>query len=111
MKYHIPWNEIPEKSRAATETELYRELPADHVLAGQRVRALARRQDQDEVLFALDDGRCAVVHLTFCKTPETDRRWPSTDMFASLEDWVERGMKWDAEDFGPWEEDEDENAD
>ncbi len=65
------------------------------------MRAIAVRQDCDDVLFiSVDDPRVvAVVHLTYANRPETDPRWPETTMFASIEDWVERGMKLDHDDF------------
>lgn len=60
---------------------------------------LARRQDCDEVLFALEDGtgRVAVVHLTW--QAERDPRWPAVEMFRDLDDFRRRRMQMDHDAF------------
>ena len=84
------------------ERELRRELSAGHPLSGLPVRTLARRQDCDDVLFAVEDGsgRVAVVHLTWTHTPPEQPPWPGTTVFPSLEAWAAEGMRADAEEFG-----------
>lgn len=74
----------------ALVSELHREVPKGHVLHGLPVNVLGRRDDKDEVLFALQDGtgRLAAVHLTF--QVETDVRWPRFSMFASEAEWIEK---------------------
>jgi hypothetical protein len=69
--------------------ELHRELAPGHILYGMPVSAVARRQDCDDVLFALDDGsgRVAVVHLTWSR--ETNPPFPVTDFFDSFSEWSE----------------------
>ena len=66
-------------------------------------QAVARRQDCDDVLFvSVDDpSLVAVVHLTYANRPELDPRWPGTTFFASIQDWMERGMRADHNDFTP----------
>jgi hypothetical protein len=83
------------------EQELASELGARHPLKGRDLRSIAMRQDCDDVLFAsVDDPTVvAVVHLTYANRPESDPRSPETTIFASIEDWLERGMKQDHEDF------------
>jgi len=96
-----PW--IPVGPHAhPLERALASEIGADHPLAGRAMRAIARREDCDDVLFvsADDAGLVAVVHLTCAQRPETDPRWPETTFFRSLDDWVERGMKPDHLDRG-----------
>jgi hypothetical protein len=53
------------------------------------------------VLFvSVDEPRViAVVHLTYANRREMDPRWPGTTFFNSMEDWIERGMRADHEDF------------
>jgi hypothetical protein len=82
--------------------ELQRELSAGHPLFGMRVKTLARRQDCDGVLFALQDGteRVAVVHLTWTQSPPERLPWPVTTMFPNLETWAAEGMRSDAAEFG-----------
>lgn len=94
-----PWYPIDEfgaergvEMAAALEAQLRRELSPRHLLAAETVRAIARRQDMDTVLFALDGGRVAEVHLTWSRCTETDPRWPGCAIFASLGDWQRRSM-------------------
>jgi hypothetical protein len=57
------------------------------------VVALARRRDQDDVLFGLADGRVAEVHLTWSGKVEADSRWPRTTIFASIGNWAADRMR------------------
>ena len=51
------------------------------------MRAVARRQDCDDVLFVSVDEppAVAVVHLTYANRPELDPRWPRTTFFDSMQ--------------------------
>jgi len=91
-----PWH--AEQSLQAT-VELAREVGPGHLLWQVPVRVLARRQDCDDVLFALEDGtgRVAVVHLTW--QIEHDPRWPSIELFDDLEDFRRHRMRSDHETF------------
>lgn len=94
--WSIPWR-AESSPRAAIE--LAREVGPGHPLWQVSVRVLARRQDCDDVLFALDDGtgRVAVVHLTF--QAERDPHWPATELFGDLADFLIRRMRPDHEAF------------
>jgi hypothetical protein len=72
---------------SALEQQLAREVGRDHVLHGVEVRAVARRHDRDDVVFALPDGRFAEVHLTWAQDRERDPRWPATVIYADREAW------------------------
>lgn len=87
-----PWYEADESERAGLEGQLSREIAPGHVLEAQDVRLIARRNDTDDALFALSDGRVAEVHLTWRRTRETDPLWPGTAIFASLDEWVRNSM-------------------
>ena len=54
----------------------------DHAMRSQNPRAVARRLDSDDVLFAVPDDRLAIVHLTYNK--ETKPDWPH---FVFIDDW------------------------
>ena len=89
-----PWMPIDsEDARRAFEGELHRELGAAPLLFGSPAVALAKRQDQDDVLFELQDGRVAEVHLTWRGRPESDPQWPRTAIYPSLDAWTEHQMK------------------
>jgi hypothetical protein len=79
------WNtRLDVTERARLEEELRAEACSKHPLHGVRVTALATGEDPDDVIFRLQDGRYAIVHLTW--NPETDPKWPWAQIFSSLED-------------------------
>ena len=90
----IPWHPIEDaRVRDGLRAELQRELPRGHVLVGVPVTAIATRQDCDDVLFALDDGRVAIVHLTWSGKTEPVSDHPWTVLLDSMERFVEDEMK------------------
>ncbi len=94
-----PWTAV--SSGGALERELAAELPHNHILHGIAVRAIARRLDNDDVLFELTGHQkpLAVVHLSYRR--EQDPQLPWTVLFDSWEDWVENCMEPDHEEvFG-----------
>ncbi len=88
----LPWYEADQSERSGLEAQLSREIAPGHVLEGVEVRLIARRQDTDDALFILADGRVAEVHLTWRRTRETDPHWPGTAVFESLEQWANESM-------------------
>ena len=101
MEWLRPWHSIEsdETQVAAMERELRREVTEGHALFGLPVRGLARRQDCDDVLFAIADGtnRVAVVHLTWTQSERLP--WPYTVVYSSLESWISNGMLPDHNEF------------
>jgi hypothetical protein len=94
-----PW--IPVSSGGALERELAMELPARHILKGISLRAIARRLDNDDVLFELTEHEkpFAVVQLIYRRQPDPQLPW--TVLFDSWDDWVENCMEPDHEEvFG-----------
>lgn len=87
------WEPVVGREATELEAELRREVCSSHTLHGRGLRAFARRQNRKDVLFRpdLDSGAVFWVHLTW--SVETDPRWPSTESYASLDDfarqWVE----------------------
>ena len=99
MEWLEPWDAVT--SGQELEGQLRREVGPGHPLHGIAARTLARRGDCDDVLFALEDGtgRVAVVHLTWTRSPPEQPPWPSTRLYASLEEWARTGMAEDHADF------------
>ena len=97
MELKDPWG-APRDARAL-ERELAAEVSPGHVLAGVDLKAIARRHDQDDVLFQLLDGsaRVAVVHLTYAG--RGSREWPRATLYPSLEVWRLERMLPDSEEF------------
>jgi hypothetical protein len=101
MIFVQPWEPVDAgATRDGLAQELLREVAPGHPLYGIPVRAIARRNDCDDVLFALQDGsgRVAVVHLTWIRSIPDRPPWPGTSLYPSLGDWSERGMRVDEED-------------
>jgi hypothetical protein len=82
-----PWSEVEGDAVAESlRAELLREVPSGHALRGvPAVKALGYRNDQDDVAFALPDGRVAVVHLTWTGREAMPPDHPSTDLLDSIE--------------------------
>jgi hypothetical protein len=81
------------------EKELVREIGhPGHALYGAAVAARAERQDQDDVLYELADGRFAIVHLSWADDPEVHSDYPSTTLFDSWIDALSR-IRADQADF------------
>ncbi|WP_315719605.1 MULTISPECIES: hypothetical protein [unclassified Bradyrhizobium] len=73
--------------RTTLEAELAREIAPGHALAHLPGSIVAKRDDCDDVLVTLRDGRVAVVHLTWSGGREADPRRPTTVFYDSLDDW------------------------
>jgi hypothetical protein len=100
LGFTVPWHALDSRKAAFLAEELRREISSSHVLSGQIVLALAQRQDRDEVLFRIEGSppRYAVVHLTWSKQRETSPKWPTTELFESLDQFLEQ-MRLDSEEF------------
>jgi hypothetical protein len=93
MRWLEPWVPIDNKNdRMALEAELGSELVIGHPLHGVAVVAIARRRDEDDVLFALRDGRVVEVYLTWRDRSESDAHWPLVEFYPSLAVWSDRRM-------------------
>jgi hypothetical protein len=98
MQWLIPWKAADGwLDTDALEAELRRECPDGHVLFGLQVKFIAGRQDCDDFLVSLGDGRVAIVHLTW--SAETNLLYPHTEIYADLNDWAEKCMLPDSADW------------
>ena len=73
-----PWTEV--EAKGFFEEELARELSNTHPLFGKTVKAIARRIDNDDVLFEIGKEEMAVVHLTYSGNKE-DSIYPRTTIY------------------------------
>lgn len=91
----VEWLDPWQPTAPGLETELAREVGPGHVLAGRRAVAVARRIDDDDVLFYLPDGPAslAVVHLTWTGHRERKPEFPWTVLYHSVADFAERCMR------------------
>lgn len=96
----IPWHSVDAERATGLVREFEREVGPMHVLHGKKVRAIAARQDCDDVLFAIEGAQtCAVVHLTWIMKTETNPNFPSTEVFPTIEEWHRSRMIPDYADF------------
>lgn len=90
--FPVPW----QRTDQPLETQLYRELSREHRLHGITARAVARRSDNDDVLFELFGNALpaafAIVHLTWSTHPGPDPLFPHTTLYANFEHVVEKGL-------------------
>jgi hypothetical protein len=63
------------------ESEASREIGPGHSLRGHALTLIARCDGCDHAAFRLDDGRFAIVHLTWAGREEPPA-WPSTEIFS-----------------------------
>lgn len=83
----LGWHVTSQAEGQALSSELAREMPKGHRLKSLISEAVAHRVGRDDVLFALSDGRLAVVHLTWNR--ETDPVWPFSTVYDSVEAWID----------------------
>ena len=100
FQFRAPWRSI---SEPRLHEELYRELSPQHQLFGVEARAVAVRQDNDDVLFELSRKnapvRFAVVHLTWSDHSDQFSTFPGTHLYVTFSDWVTNRMIPDADDW------------
>jgi hypothetical protein len=73
MDWIEPWQLLDQAAHVASfEAELNREVSPGHPLYGLCLRAVGRRPDRDDALFAIEDGsgRVAQVNLTWLGAEE-----------------------------------------
>jgi hypothetical protein len=79
-----PWWVITNSMAEKLNNELIRELSSSHILYGKSAVAVARRQDNDDVVYWVNElDRYAIVHLTYAKENSTD--FPKTELFTLRE--------------------------
>jgi hypothetical protein len=90
-KSALPWRLIASREeRIALEHELKQELKEDHSLHACKATAIARRDDDDDVLFEVtgNEHRFAVVHLTWSGSKESSPMFPYTLWYDTVKDWL-----------------------
>jgi hypothetical protein len=78
------WRNLDEREATQLGRELLRELAEGHPLRGRPARAVARRDDCDDVAFDIDGVGLCVVHLTWAREP--DAQWPRFEFVQTLPD-------------------------
>lgn len=95
-----PWSAVADDGmRANLESELAKEVGRGHLLFQRPSRALARRYDQDDVLYAVGSpSQLAVVHLSDAAKPDQPP-WPLTTLFDNMTAFIDGRMKPDHDEY------------
>jgi hypothetical protein len=91
LQFLKPWVESDPEPAAAFLHELQLELASAHPLHGRKLTVIAHSRAADDVLFRIDDGGVADVHLTWSGHVEQPP-WPGHQVYASIEEWVQQVM-------------------
>ena len=100
LKFLEPWIDMIEfeESSEVFENELRKEIHEAHPLWAKSFKAIAKRQDNDDVLVELEDGQLAVVHLTWSGKSESDI-FPRTKTYLNKKDFWKRRLQHDIAEF------------
>ena len=95
--YLKPWH----SDNKDLTVQLHREINKRHVLYNKQVKTIARRQDNDDVLFEVDnaDFKYAMVHLTWSQKTLKDSKYPRTETYKSWQDAYENRIIIDNQDW------------
>ena len=95
-----PWTELTD-SEETLISELKKEMRDDDDLFGSTFVPIAQRKDCDDVLFIIENRKpeVAVIHLTWSGHADPNKGWPSKTIYSDLNDWRERCMILDYEDY------------
>lgn len=83
----IDWFILNSKQSTAFVKELQSELAESHPLYCTEAMAYAKSESSDDVLFSLDNGKCAIIHLTYSK--QNAEGFPKFKEFDSVEKALE----------------------
>jgi len=86
-----PWSAVPLDRAEAFLREVQTELSPGHPLYGAQLRAIGASRLADDVLFWLDNGRVADVHLTWSRVAERNP-WPSHRIYENFNEWAKEVM-------------------
>jgi hypothetical protein len=86
-----PWLSLSPEQAELLLREAHVEISPGHTLHALSLVPIAQSRRADDVLFKLDDGRVAAVHLTWRRSPEPPP-WPSSQTYASFDEWSEQVM-------------------
>jgi hypothetical protein len=86
-----PWRALSAEQAESLLREAQAEISPSHPMYGANLVPMAHSRLADDVLFKLDDGRVAVLHLTWRRSPEPPP-WPSCRIYANIDEWAGQVM-------------------
>lgn len=84
MDFPNPWYIITSEEAAGLHDVFILECAEGHILFGVTAKAIAKSGAADDVLFLLNDGRAAIVHLVWAGRKQKPP-WPRTKIYDSLD--------------------------
>lgn len=83
--------------------QLHIEINKKHILHGKLLKTIARRQDNDDVLFEVDNAefKYALVHLTWAQKTSEDPKYPRAETYKDWQDVYENRI---IKDHEGWED-------
>ena len=97
LKFLPPWVKI--ESKGSFEEELLKEMSKQHELYRKEFKAIAKREDNDTVLFEIGKEEMAVVHLTWKGKKENSSKYPKTQIFNHWTEVYEKVIVKDNQDY------------
>ena len=87
LHYLKPWH----SDNTDLTVQLHREINKKHILYSKPVKTIARRQDNDDVLFEVNnaDFNYAMVHLTWAQKKLDDSKYPRTETYKNWQEVYE----------------------
>jgi hypothetical protein len=98
----IPWRQPWHPIEPPRPEPRLKEAGRQHVLYERKVVAIGRRYDMDDFVFYLPEGPAvlAVVHVTYSsKVPDPNPQIPWTDLYASVQEFIDQRMIPDADEI------------
>jgi len=97
-----PWadtDQLDARYHESLRKQLEREVAPGHVMYGVPTKLIARGNGDDALFQILDgSGRVAEVHLTWSSKQER-LPWPDTAIYANLEEWAQKRMRLEHEEW------------
>lgn len=107
IEWKGPWRAVERSGKvdelASLQRELSKELTDVHPLASLEPRVIGRCSASDDIVVELNDGRLAIVHLTWCGKPDQfPDKFPDTTIYSSVAEFNDAiDIEWKNED-GPF---------
>ena len=90
--------EMDEKNIQSLIKEFKLELPENHILYNKSIDLIARKTHNDDIILELEDGKIAIVHLTWSSKKEKNG-FPKTRLYKDKIDFWNREMKQEILEF------------
>jgi hypothetical protein len=105
ISWKLPWRALQFQAEIShIQRQLELEITERHPLWGKGAVVIGRRDDQDDVLVTLNDGKYANVHLVWDSSPGVfPAEYPSVVIYNFLDEFVS-AMDEDALEYGTFKQ-------